>query len=145
MTTALEGSEGSASRPSRSLSPGKTRYPLYRRLGGPQDRSGQVRKISPPPGYDPRTIQPAASRYTDVTRPTSALKMHIYSVYRHTLLHITINYPDQQMQNIYIFVDLNNKLYKMHDTYIQIHQYMHYKLIRQRVSAYLSSHDQVLI
>ena len=26
--------EGSASRPDRSLSPGKTRYPLYRRLGG---------------------------------------------------------------------------------------------------------------
>ena len=41
--------EGSASRPGRSLPPGKTRYPLYRRLGGPQGRSGQVRKISPPP------------------------------------------------------------------------------------------------
>jgi hypothetical protein len=27
--------------------------PLYRRLGGPQDRSGRVRKISPPPGFDP--------------------------------------------------------------------------------------------
>jgi len=25
--------------------PGKTRYPLYRRLGGPQGRSGPVRKI----------------------------------------------------------------------------------------------------
>ena len=32
------------------LPPGKTRYPLYRRLGGPQGRSGQVRKISPPTG-----------------------------------------------------------------------------------------------
>jgi len=32
---------------------GKTRYPLYRRLGGPQGRSGQVRKISSPPGFDP--------------------------------------------------------------------------------------------
>ena len=32
--------EGSASRPGRSLPPGKTRYPLYRRLGGPQGRSG---------------------------------------------------------------------------------------------------------
>jgi len=31
------------------FTPGKTRYPLYRRLGGPQGRSGQVRKISPPP------------------------------------------------------------------------------------------------
>ena len=50
--------EGSASRPGRFLPPGKTRYTLYRRLGGPQDRSGQVRKISPPPGFDPRTVQP---------------------------------------------------------------------------------------
>ena len=30
--------------------PGKTRYPLYRRLGVHQSRSGQVRKISPPTG-----------------------------------------------------------------------------------------------
>jgi hypothetical protein len=50
--------EGSASRPGRFLPPGKNRYPWYRRLGGPQDRSGQVRKISPPPGFDPRTFQP---------------------------------------------------------------------------------------
>ena len=33
---------------------------LYRRLGEPQSRSGQVRKISPPPGFDPRTVQPVA-------------------------------------------------------------------------------------
>ena len=44
--------EGSASRPGRSLPPGKIQYSLYRRLGGPQGRSGQVRKISPPPGFD---------------------------------------------------------------------------------------------
>ena len=42
--------EGSASHPGRPLRPGKTRYPLYRRLGGPQGRSGQVRKTSPPTG-----------------------------------------------------------------------------------------------
>jgi hypothetical protein len=29
-----------------ALPPGTTRYPLYRRLGGPQNRSGRVRKIS---------------------------------------------------------------------------------------------------
>jgi hypothetical protein len=71
MTTASEGGEGSASRLGRSLPPGKTRYPLYRRLGGPQGRSEQVRKISSHPGFDPRIVQPAASRYTDcTTRPT---------------------------------------------------------------------------
>jgi hypothetical protein len=35
------------------------------RLVGPQGLSGRVRKISPPPGFDPRTVQPVASRYTD--------------------------------------------------------------------------------
>ena len=74
MTTALEGGEGSASRPVRSLRPGRTRYPLYTRLGGPQDRSGQVWKISLPPAFDPRTVQPVASRYTDyATRPTNTV------------------------------------------------------------------------
>jgi len=32
------------------LPPENTRYPLYRRLGGPRGRSG--RKISPSPGFD---------------------------------------------------------------------------------------------
>jgi hypothetical protein len=50
MTTGLEGVEGSASRPCRSLLPGKTRYPLYKRLGGPQGRCGQVRKNLAPTG-----------------------------------------------------------------------------------------------
>jgi hypothetical protein len=50
-------SGGSASSPVRSLSPGKTRYPLYRRLCGSLGQSGEVRKISPPPGFDPRTVQ----------------------------------------------------------------------------------------
>ena len=47
-----------------------TRYPLYVRVGGPQGRPGQVRKISsPPPGFDPRTVQPVAGRYTDCAIP----------------------------------------------------------------------------
>jgi hypothetical protein len=48
-----------------ALPPRKTWYPLYRRLGGPQGRSGRVRKISLPPGFDPRTVRPVASRYAD--------------------------------------------------------------------------------
>jgi len=43
----------------------ETRYTLYRRLGGPQSRSGRVRKISRSPGFDSRTVQPVANRYTD--------------------------------------------------------------------------------
>jgi len=40
-------------------------YPLYWRLGGPQGRSGQVRKLSSPSGFDPWKVQPVASCYTD--------------------------------------------------------------------------------
>ena len=54
---------------SAALPPGMTRYPLHRRLGGPQGRSGRVWKISPPPGLDPRTVQSVAIRYTDWAIP----------------------------------------------------------------------------
>ena len=50
-----------------ALPPGKTWYSLYRRLGGPQGQSGWVQKISPPLGFHPQTVQPAASCYTDYT------------------------------------------------------------------------------
>ena len=48
-----------------ALTPGNIQYPLYRRLGGHQDLSGSVRKNSPPTGFDPRTFQRVASRYTN--------------------------------------------------------------------------------
>ena len=68
MTKELEGGEGTASRPDRSLPRGKTGYPLYRGLGGHEGRSGQVWKISPSPGFDLRTVQPVAIRYTDYAK-----------------------------------------------------------------------------
>jgi hypothetical protein len=39
------------------------------RLGRPQGRSGHKRKISSPPGFDPRTVHSVASRYTDYAIP----------------------------------------------------------------------------
>ena len=59
-----EGVSGQRHAPA-ALPPGMTRYPLYRRLVRPQGRYGKVRKISPPLGFDPRTMQPVASRYTN--------------------------------------------------------------------------------
>ena len=67
MTSAQDGGVGGQRHAPAAFTPGKTRYPLYRRVGGPQGRSGWVQKISPPPGFDPWTIQPIASRYTDYT------------------------------------------------------------------------------
>jgi len=45
---------------------GKTRYPLYRRLGGPQVRSGRA-KNHVPTGTRSQTVKPVVSRYTDWT------------------------------------------------------------------------------
>jgi hypothetical protein len=61
---------------SRPLYPrGKSpRYPLDRRFGGPQSRSGRFgeQKILDPTGtriLTPSVVQPVASRYTDYARP----------------------------------------------------------------------------
>ena len=53
-----------------TLPPVETRYAMYIRLGGPQGQSGRMQNISlsPPPRFDPRTVQPVASRYTDYAR-----------------------------------------------------------------------------
>jgi len=56
MTAALEGGEWSAVRPGSTLPPGKARYPFYRRLGGPQGRSGRA-EILVPTGIRSRTVQ----------------------------------------------------------------------------------------
>ena len=59
--------------PRPHITPGKTRYPLYRRLGGPQDRSGRAENLVPI-GIRSRTVQPIVSRYTEwTTRPTTLI------------------------------------------------------------------------
>jgi len=68
LTSALDAVGGQRHVPA-ALPLGKTRYPLCRRLGGPQGRSGRLQKISPPPGFDPRTVQLVVSRYTDWATP----------------------------------------------------------------------------
>ena len=62
-----------------ALPPGMNRYSLFRRLGGPQGWSGRVRKISPPPVFDPRTVHPVASRCTDWDIPAHRNRICIIS------------------------------------------------------------------
>ena len=72
MTVALEGCEGSAASPGHSLPPGKTRYPFYRRLGGPQGWSGWAENLGHT-GIQSQTVQPVVSRCTNwANRPTFA-------------------------------------------------------------------------
>ena len=78
MTAALEGGEWSAARPGRTLPLGKTWYPFYRRLGGPQGRSGWA-EILVPTGIRSRTVHPVVSRYTDwATRSTNRCEYQDY-------------------------------------------------------------------
>ena len=72
LTSALGGTGGQRHVPA-GLPPRKTQYPLYRWLVGPQGRVGRLRNISPPPGFDHRTVQPIGSRYTYCAIPAHSL------------------------------------------------------------------------
>ena len=81
LTLALDGGGWSTPRLGR-FTPGKeTRYPLYRRLGRPQGRSGRLRKTSPPPGFDPQTVQLVASRYADYAISSYSTLLHTVSIW----------------------------------------------------------------
>jgi len=66
MTTALEGGDGSASRPGRSLPPGKDPVPIVQEaVWAPGPVWTGAGNLAPPQEFDPRTVQPVARRYTD--------------------------------------------------------------------------------
>ena len=88
MTAALEGDEWSAARPGRTLPPGMTGYQLYRRLGGPQGRSGRAENLVHT-GFQFRTVQPVVSRYTDwATGPTVVFFKEYNIKYMYINLHV---------------------------------------------------------
>jgi hypothetical protein len=76
MTSVLEGGEWSAARLDRTLPPGKTRYPFYRRLGGPQGQvwTGGKSRLH----RDPIPNRPARS---SIAIPTELPGSHIISYY----------------------------------------------------------------
>ena len=60
------------------ITPGKSPYPSYRKLRGPQVRYGWVRKISHTPGFDSRNVHPLASRYTVWDIPSTQKRLIPY-------------------------------------------------------------------
>jgi hypothetical protein len=62
--SALDGVDGNAT-PGHFTRREENRYPLNRRLGRPHGRYREARKILPPPGFDPCTVQPLASNNTN--------------------------------------------------------------------------------
>ena len=98
LTSALDGVGGQRHAPA-TLPPGKTRFPLYKMLRGPQGRSGRERKILPQTGLDPRTVQPVVSRHTGCTRQYSWNSLGIYILWttRQTSGH-SLNYSNQNIR-----------------------------------------------
>ena len=58
-----------------ALLPGKTRYQLYRWLGGSRGWSGRAMETLSQPGFDPRVAQALAGRHTaTLSRPSFVLQ-----------------------------------------------------------------------
>ena len=75
-----------------ALPPGKTRYPLYSRLGGPHGRSGWVKKILPPVGFNPHIVLSTASRYTDLVILAHKSIYILTYIYVHINTYLNSNY-----------------------------------------------------
>jgi len=106
MTAALEGGEwSSAARPGCTLPPWKTRYPFYRRLGGPQGRSGRAENLVPT-GIRSRTVQPVVSRYTDwATGPTIICYNILYGVlFHYTQLLLNFVKSDLTFRSTWMYI-----------------------------------------
>jgi hypothetical protein len=72
---------------SAALPPGNTWHSLYTRLGGTQWPDGRVWKVRAPPGFDPRTVQPVTSRYTDCAIPTN-FERYVLNPSHHSLFSL---------------------------------------------------------
>ena len=101
---------GISSTPPPHLPPGKTRYPFYKRLRGPQGRFGRAENLVPT-GIWSRTVQPLVSRYTDwATGPiTSGCRAQI-RIWIPSLLH---TYPSHLTLFHLIPITISVEQYKL--------------------------------
>ena len=104
MTAALEGGEWSAARPERTLPPGKTQYPFYRRLCWPQGRSGRAEKSRP--HRDSIADRPARSSVAIPTELHGPQLVHlvgfIIRIYHHALSSERQNWAHKFISVFYV-------------------------------------------
>ena len=100
MTTALEGGEWSAACPCCTLSPGKTQYPFYRRLGGPQGRSGWAENLVPT-GIQSRTIQPVAQSLYRLSYLVHMISMYLLQIMIGKNQHSTHNTTNLEWTSLF--------------------------------------------
>jgi hypothetical protein len=104
-----------------ALPPVMTRYPLYRRLDGPQGRSGRVRKISPPTGIRSPNRQARSESLYGLSYPGPPLKFT--SVFRRLLAanldrritgwprrHAPLEYDTLGRQNVAVKLKNNERM-----------------------------------
>jgi len=72
------------------FTPGKTPYPFYKKLGGPQGRSGSAENLFPT-GIRSRTVQLVVSRYTDWATGSTHTHTHTHT---HAYIYIYIYIGD---------------------------------------------------
>ena len=82
-----------------ALSPEKTRCALYNRLGGPHGRSWRMGKISPPPGFDPWTVQAVASRYIGYAIPNHERYINVHLMCLYSSRHKSLRCNQRPLQS----------------------------------------------
>ena len=101
-----------------AFSPGKDPVPIVQEVVWAPGPVWTVRKISPPPGFNQRTVRPVASHLTDyVTRPTmnqvnnlnhAGGQSLLNKSYRDTVPHNSVRYPDLAMRSMSNIPDTYN-------------------------------------
>ena len=103
--------------------------PLHKWLGGPRGRSEWVRKMSPPPGFEPRTVHPVTSRYTDYAviqcvpadiSPGLKRRVLELTIRRHLMLRLWMSgtipaCPHVFMEHVCLQRDIGSVLYWLQD------------------------------
>jgi hypothetical protein len=99
---------------SAALPPVKTRYPSHRKLVGTQGRSGQVRKISPPPRFDPRTVQAVAIHYTNWATPAHNISAYFSLMFDNVIYFYVISDLRRGVHDIFALIGFSQRRMVVH-------------------------------
>jgi len=111
LTSDLNGGGCTTPRPGRFTTGKEHRYPFYRRLGGPQNRSGWERKVSLQPGFDPRIINSVSNCYNDSTITAHGRCQVIVKTSKHEVqLNCTNNEANALKKSFHYFVIKSKRL-----------------------------------
>jgi len=135
MTVALEGGEWSAARPGRTLPPGKTRYPFYRRLGGSQGRCRRAENLVPT-----RIRSPDRPARSSVTIPTELTSPRMIA-YNYMVTYSLTSISSAFHRSCFRHIKIDERLSKYRPSQSRISGYM----ILPSVMSGLSNHSPLFL